>query len=376
MKQFKTLIFISLVALLVSSPLFASGVVEKGKDFSSIDLATATGSEMEAAWSRSLESYNTQRSTLRSAMDEAIRNNDVSDYLELRGVYGSLKVPEITEEENDIILERILNSQDEDEKAALSSFLYASSRYYHPVLTFQYEVKGERMTRTYRKTVSVAPGSEVEVPSLEGEGLFQGWSLDGTTVSYKSGEKMSMPYTDTILYPIFTSGISFSDPVTGLASYTEGNVATLPENEAGEGLVFLGWYDEYGRKAEGDSVTVENGKSAKYTAYWKGLEIGDGSIRYYEEGKIPSGTQVLLSFPLVNIGNVPLNSISVKIEGEGVTVLSSSSLKVTLVGSSSTISPTFLIYVDGEKGEEKVITVTATDKDGNLWQKDLKFILQ
>ena len=89
-----------------------------------------------------------------------------------------------------------------------------------------------------------------------------------------------------------------------------------------------------------------------------------------------SGTQVLLSFPLVNIGNVPLNSISVKIEGEGVTVLSSSSLKVTLVGSSSTISPTFLIYVDGEKGEEKVITVTATDKDGNLWQKDLKFILQ
>ena len=96
MKQFKTLIFISLVALLVSSPLFASGAVEKGKDFSSIDLATATGSEMEAAWSRSLESYNTQRSTLRSAMDEAIRNNDVSDYLELRGVYGSLKVPEIT----------------------------------------------------------------------------------------------------------------------------------------------------------------------------------------------------------------------------------------------------------------------------------------
>ena len=59
MKQFKTLIFISLVALLVSSPLFASGAVEKGKDFSSIDLATATGSEMEAAWSRSLESYNT-----------------------------------------------------------------------------------------------------------------------------------------------------------------------------------------------------------------------------------------------------------------------------------------------------------------------------
>ena len=85
---------------------------------------------------------------------------------------------------------------------------------------------------------------------------------------------------------------------------------------------------------------------------------------------------MLLSFPLVNIGNVPLNGISVKIEGEGVTVLSSSSLKVTLVGSSSTISPTFLIYVDGEKGEEKVITVTATDKDGNLWQKDLKFILQ
>ena len=49
---------------------------------------------------------------------------------------------------------------------------------------------------------------------------------------------------------------------------------------------------------------------------------------------------------------------------------------MTLVGSSSTISPTFLIYVDGKKGEEKVITVTATDKDGNLWQKDLKFILQ
>ena len=48
-------------------------------------------------------------------------------------------------------------------------------------------------TRSYKKALSTLPGTVVTAPEVKGDGVFLGWSLDGETVSYKSGEEITMP---------------------------------------------------------------------------------------------------------------------------------------------------------------------------------------
>ena len=200
--------------------------------------------------------------------------------------------------------------------------------------------------------------------------------MDGENVIYESGDEISMPYSDTVLYAIFSTGITFKDSVSGNDSYTEGTEASVPVvTTEDSNLVFLGWYDEYGKKVDGDTVTVENGKSKEYIALYRGVEIGDASIRYYEDGKIPSSTQVVLSFPIKNTGNTALRNLKVSLGGEEVKVLSSS-LKATLIGDESSLNASFLVYVEGEKGEEKVFTATVEDASGNVWTKDFTLTVQ
>ena len=185
-----------------------------------------------------------------------------------------------------------------------------------------------------------------------------------------------MPYSDTVLYAIFSTGITFKDSISVNDSYTEGTEASVPVvTTEDSNLVFLGWYDEYGKKVDGDTVTVENGKSKEYIALYRGVEIGDASIRYYEDGKIPSSTQVVLSFPIKNTGNTALRNLKVSLGGEEVKVLSSS-LKATLIGDESSLNASFLVYVEGEKGEEKVFTATVEDASGNVWTKDFTLTVQ
>ena len=215
------------------------------------------------------------------------------------------------------------------------------------------------------------------VPEVKGEGVFLGWSTDGESVAYKSGEEITMPYSDTVLYALFSTGITFKDSISGNDTYVEGTEASVPDVVVTEdsGLVFLGWYDQYGKKIDGDTVTVESGKSIEYTALYRGVEIGDASIRYYEDGKIPSSTQVVLSFPIKNTGNTALRNLKVSLGGEDVKVLSSS-LKATLIGDESSLNASFLVYAEGEKGEEKVFTATVEDASGNVWTKDFTLTVQ
>ena len=374
-KTTKTMIVMVLTIVMVL-PIFASGAMEKGQDFKTLDLSTASISEMENAWQSSVENYTNQKKSLKDAMSDAYQKRDVSDYLELRSLYFALEVPAITEEQTETLVDRINNTNDKEEKDKIASFLFENSRWYHPTLTFKYSVGSENISRTLSKTYSTVPGSTITVPILQGDGVFLGWSEDGENVIYKGGEEMEMPYSDTVLYAVFSSGITFKDSVTGLDSYFEGTEAVVPELKSDDpNMVFLGWYDERGRKVEGDSVTVENGRSKEYTALWRGVEIGEGSIRYYEEGKIPSSTKVVLFFPVSNKGNTALNKLNVSISGDGVDVLSSS-LNATIIGGESNLTASYVIYTEGEKGEEKVITATVKDSDGNLWTKDFKFIVQ
>ena len=376
MKKITTTLMVLVLTVLVASPLFASGATEKGTNFKELDLNTASLKDMESAWTHSVENYNAQRTSLRTAMNEAIEKRDVEDYLELRSLYNSLEYPMITKEQTETLTERILNTENQEEKDEIASFLYENSAWYHPTLTFEYSVTNGNYSRSYRKSFSAVPGTTVTAPEVKGDGVFLGWSADGENVTYESGDEISMPYSDTVLYAIFSTGITFKDSISGNDSYTEGTEASVPVvTTEDSNLVFLGWYDEYGKKVDGDTVTVENGKSKEYIALYRGVEIGDASIRYYEDGKIPSSTQVVLSFPIKNTGNTALRNLKVSLGGEEVKVLSSS-LKATLIGDESSLNASFLVYVEGEKGEEKVFTATVEDASGNVWTKDFTLTVQ
>ena len=376
MKKINTTLMVLVLTVLVASPLFASGATEKGTNFKELDLNTASLKDMESAWTYSVESYNAQRTSLRTAMNEAMEKRDVEDYLELRSLYNSLEYPMITKEQTETLTERILNTENQEEKDEIASFLYENSAWYHPTLTFEYSVTNGNYSRSYRKSFSAVPGTTVTAPEVKGDGVFLGWSADGENVTYESGDEISMPYSDTVLYAIFSTGITFKDSISGNDSYTEGTEASVPVvTTEDSNLVFLGWYDEYGKKVDGDTVTVENGKSKEYIALYRGVEIGDASIRYYEDGKIPSSTQVVLSFPIKNTGNTALRNLKVSLGGEEVKVLSSS-LKATLIGDESSLNASFLVYVEGEKGEEKVFTATVEDASGNVWTKDFTLTVQ
>ena len=338
MKKITTTLIVLALTVLVASPLFASGATEKGTNFKELDLNTASLKDMESAWTYSVESYNAQRTSLRTAMNEAMEKRNVEDYLELRSLYNSLEYPMITKEQTETLTERILNTENQEEKDEIASFLYENSAWYHPTLTFEYSVTNGNYSRSYRKSFSAVPGTTVTAPEVKGDGVFLGWSADGENVTYESGDEISMPYSDTVLYAIFSTGITFKDSISGNDSYTEGTEASVPVvTTEDSNLVFLGWYDEYGKKVDGDTVTVENGKSKEYTSLYRGVEIGDASIRYYEDGKIPSSTQVVLSFPIKNTGNTALRNLKVSLGGEEVKVLSSS-LKATLIGDESSLN--------------------------------------
>ena len=377
MKKINTTLMVLALTVLVASPLFASGATEKGTNFKELDLNTASLKDMESAWTYSVESYNAQRTSLRTAMNEAMEKRDVEDYLELRSLYNSLEYPMITKEQTETLTERILNTENQEEKDSIASFLYENSAWYHPTLTFEYSVTNGNFSRSYTRSYSSVPGTKVTVPEVKGEGVFLGWSTDGESVAYKSGEEITMPYSDTVLYALFSTGITFKDSVSGNDTYVEGTEASVPDVVVTEdsGLVFLGWYDQYGNKIDGDTATVENGRSKEYTALYKGVEIGEASIRYYEDGKIPSSTQVVLSFPIKNIGNTALRNLKVSLSGEDVKVLSSS-FDATLIGDESSLNASFLVYADGEKGEEKVFKATVEDSSGNVWTEDFTFVIQ
>ena len=81
MKRTTTMFFVLALSLMVTLPLFAGGVTEKGTYFKELDLNTATLEEMESAWEYSVDTYTNQRTTLRTAMDDAMEKRDIEGYV-------------------------------------------------------------------------------------------------------------------------------------------------------------------------------------------------------------------------------------------------------------------------------------------------------
>ena len=288
--------------------------------------------------------------------------------------------PEITSEETETLVSRILSSGDEEEKSAISAFLYEYSRYYHPTLTLYISYEGNGRVRTYRKTIAVKPGETITLPSATSyySNILKGWGITEDEVLYTPGEEITMPYTDTVLYGILSSGISFSDPVTGYTNTTEDTSADVVVPEAPDSsYVFVGWYDDStGKEVEGDTVTVEEGESRTYTAYWKSVTLNEGSVKYYSDNTVPADTQVKYTTTLTVGGNVDVKGLTLTLaETDNLKVLTKNQSFRTL-SSGDEGSASFVIVLKGSSGDIVETTLTAKDSAGNEWSVPVSFTVR
>ncbi len=369
-----------MAVLVISAALFASGINEKGVDFSSLDLSTASIEDIKSGFESAISDYKSDKEKLEESIRTAYEKRSVSEYLELRELLSGLEYPEITSEETETLVSRILSSGDEEEKSAISAFLYEYSRYYHPTLTLYISYEGNGRVRTYRKTIAVKPGETITLPSATSyySNILKGWGITEDDVLYTPGEEITMPYSDTVLYGILSSGISFSDPVTGYTNTTEDTSADVVVPEAPDSsYVFVGWYDDStGKEVEGDTVTVEEGESRTYTAYWKSVTLNEGSVKYYSDNTVPADTQVKYTTTLTVGGNVDVKGLTLTLaETDNLKVLTKNQSFRTL-SSGDEGSASFVIVLKGSSGDIVETTLTAKDSAGNEWSVPVSFTVR
>ena len=369
-----------MAVLVISATIFASGINESKVEFSSLDLSTASIEDIKSSFENAKSDYKSDKEKLEESIKTAYEKRSVSEYLELRELLSGLEYPRITSEQTETLVSRILNSSDEEEKKALSDFLYENSRYYHPTLTLYISYEGNGRVRTYRKTIAVKPGEMITLPSATSyySNILKGWGITEDEVKYTPGEEISMPYTDTVLYGVLSSGISFSDSVTGYSYTTEDRSADVVVPEAPDSsYVFVGWYDDStGKEVEGSTVTVDEGESRTYTAYWKSVTLDEGSVKYYSDNAVPAETQVKYTTTLRVGGNVDVRGLTLTLsETENLKVLTKSqSFRTLSPGDEGSAS--FIIVVKGSSGDTVETTLTAKDSAGNEWSVPVSFTVR
>lgn len=369
-----------MAVLVISAALFASGINESKVEFSSLDLSTASIEDIKSGFENALSDFKSDKEKLEESIKKAFENKSVSEYLELRELLSGLDYPEITSEQTETLVTRILNTSDDDEKKSLSDFLYENSRYYHPTLTLSISYEKNGRVMSYKKTISVEPGETITLPSTTSfySSILKGWGITEDEVVYTPGEEITMPYTDTVLYGVLSNGISFSDPVTGYSYTTEENSADVVVPEAPDSsYIFIGWYDDStGEEVEGDTVTVDDGESRTYTAYWKSVTLDEGSVKYYSDNTVPAGTQVKYTTTLTVGGNTDVRGLTLTLnETDNLKVLTKNQSFRTL-SSGDKGSASFVIVLKGSSGDKIDTTLTAKDSTGNEWSIPVSFTVR
>lgn len=367
-KKALTILLLSLTAL----SLFAEGTSEKVNSFSSLDFSNVSISEIEKSYEDAKKSYESSFKSLETKLEKAYEERDVDEYIKVSNLRDALEYPVVSKEITDTLLERLLNSSSDEEKSEIASFLYENSRYYSPSLTLYASSETEYGKKTYSKTIKVEPGETLTLPSdtsFSGS-LVKGWSIDKENVLYEPGEEIEMPYTDTVLYAVLTSGISFEDDVTGYSLVTEETSASVPTLDVPDSsYVFAGWYDtSSGKLLEDESVSVSEGESRSYKALWKSIKVEDGKVKYYPSGVVPSSAQLLYIAELDISGNSRLSGVTVTLEeNDNIKVLSGDKYYRSLK-SGDKIPLSFAVVLSGESGETVETTITVKDSDGNVWE--------
>ena len=378
----KKKLLIALVALLsVGVSLYAASAEELYQKFSDaadsgdVALAIDTYNDLQERTDKDLQKA--QRS-----YEKALAAGNMQRALDARDSYRSILRYSMSEEDTDALLAAILK-EDEATAAEHAKWLYSNSSYYYPTLTYEWKSSSDTFSYSYSRSISVVPGSDITLPTADEigvdssmAGVLVGWGVTPDEVTYQAGETIAAPLTNQTLYAIWTTRVLFEDPVTGVESsfddISTGDSVTIPVLSApDESYVFAGWVDETTGEylAPFDEEYELEGNGAIFTALWKRVEVNDLKGTHYDTSALPVNTQEELEFTLTNSGTEDLRSLSIEVTGsEGLSVLTGRG-KVSFLNDGSSLNMTGLRVVATDAGDH-TLTVTVTDRDGDVWTSD------
>ena len=296
----------------------------------------------------------------------------------------------ISRSDSDSLLTAIVNS-DSGDAAQWASWLYDNSRYYHPRLTLSVSVSGEGYSHSYRRSVSVAPGTEVTLPSAEDisvnssiAGVLTGWGITPDEATYAAGETIAMPYTDQTLYAIFSSQVTFSDGEGGdetvFSDVSEGDVITIPAPAETEGAIFEGWYDAASGQylAPDESEYTVKGMGASFQALYIKAEATELTTGHYNIDAIPTAVQIPLTFTLSNSGTEDLKAVDIEVSSDSdhVRLMNTSAYMRTMRAGEDYTLRNVILVVDSDcpAGETLPISVTMNDSEGNSFTSSFDLV--
>ena len=294
----------------------------------------------------------------------------------------SIGYDRMTADETDQMLSLIV-AEDEENRAADAQWLMENSRYYNPSISYEWNTSGDNYSFSYSSSRSVTPGEEIVLPDKDdiqvnnaAAGVLVGWGVTPDEVTYQPGETIVAPYTDQTLYAIWDSQVVFTDPVTGtentVTDVASGDVVDVPAlTEPDDSYIFAGWVDKStGDYIAPDETTVElEGNGAVYEALWKNAELSNLEAKHYDVAAIPVNTQAELSFDITNKGTEDLKNVDIETTSEdGLTVLRGNGT-IRSVDAGDTVTVSGLKVVGTEPGDY-MLHITATDRDGDVWEAD------
>ena len=264
----------------------------------------------------------------------------------------------ITREQSDALLSAILKG-DESSRAENAAWLYENSPYYSPSVTYDWSAKGDNFSYSYRRSISVTPGSEITLPTAEdigadtsAAGVLVGWGITPDEVTYQPGEVIIAPYTSQTYYAVWKTAVSFKE-------------VTAPDDS----YIFTGWVDKTtGEYIAPDETSYElEGNGAAFTALWKKVDFQNLTSRHYDTEALPVGTQVDLSFEIANSGSEDIRNASIEVESSdpGLTVLNGEG-NVRFIAAGRTLTMNGLRVAATEPGTY-TINVSLTDRDDDVW---------
>lgn len=362
---------VSIVAAADASEMYQlfSDAVNDGDAAAAMDLYSNLQSIISKDYQKAERSYEKalEAGNIRKAREAYSDMLSVSDY-------------SITREQSDALLSAILR-EDEGKRAEDAAWLYENSPYYSPSVTYDWSASGDNFSYSFRRSISVTPGSEITLPTAEdigadtsAAGVLVGWGITPDEMTYQPGEVIAAPYTDQTYYAVWKTAVAFTDPVTGTDSTVDGTASgesiDVPQLAApDESYVFTGWVDkttgEYIAPDE-DSYVLE-GNGAAFTALWKKVDFQNLSSRHYDIEALPVDTQVGLSFDIANSGTEDIRNaeISVVSEDPGFTVLNGDG-HVRFIAAGRTLTMNGLRVVATEPGTY-TLTASIADRDGDVW---------
>lgn len=375
------------LALVLPALVFASSAADLYAEFS---LSVKEGNVQEARdnydkfLSQLEEEWNNTETKLSKAREK--RNSEL--YLENLEELKALSRLGITKEESDALLAAIVNMEDEEAMLESARWLYDVSPYYRPNLAISLSHSSSGSRYSYSSSVSIKPGEAIELPSqhdlgysVSSFGHLSGWGITPDEVLYQPGETITMPVTDQTLYAVWENGVFFLDEngevQDAVLDVKAGDVISIPPLEDGDGVYYLGWYDSTSGEflPKSDTEYTVRGQGAEFEGLYIELDPDNASVSPYD--KIPTSTQVKLSFDVKNLGNEDSGSVKVELSStsDHVNFIDDKAYFRNIPASSTgrVEGVKFVVSSTADSGEEIPITVTLTDSEERVWTDTFTF---